>query len=164
MFTSLRSRLWLSYAIVITIALGIVALVVLAFLIRNPLVSRQIQERLKDAQNSVLTSPGQFIENPNALELIQLTYDVRLVMFDSEHNLIFDSHPDEPQLPFPRRNAFGRATQTARDETGRPWLYTVNRLSHDRILMVAAPRPRVPVLNVFTDQFLLPVIEGGLIA
>ena len=29
---------------------------------------------------------------------------------------------------------------------------------------VAAPRPRVPVLNVFGDTFLLPVLEGGLIA
>jgi len=44
------------------------------------------------------------------------------------------------------------------------WLYTFQRASRDRILVVAAPRPRVPVLNIFTDQFLIPVLEGGLIA
>ena len=164
MFTSLRSRLWLSYAIVITIALGIVTLVTLAFLIRNPVLSRQTQERLKAAQNSVLANPDQFIENPSALAQIKQTYNVRLVMFDSGHNLIFDSNPNDPKLPFPRRNIFGRVAQTARDEKGQLWLYTFKRLSQGQILVVAAPRPRVPVLNAFADALLLPVIEGGLIA
>ncbi len=43
MFTSLRSRLWLSYALVITVALSVVAGVLLAYLFRNPLLSRQTQ-------------------------------------------------------------------------------------------------------------------------
>ena len=30
--------------------------------------------------------------------------------------------------------------------------------------MVAAPRPRVPIVNIFADQFLLPIVEGGVIA
>jgi len=164
MFTSLRSRLWLSYAIVIIIALGIVALVTLAFLIRNPVLSRQTQERLKVAQNSVLANPNQFIENPSALDQIKQTYKVRLVMFDSERNLIFDSNPNDPKLPFPRRNIFGRTAQVARDGNGQVWLYTFNRLSQGQVLVVAAPRPRVPVLNAFADALLIPVIEGGLIA
>ena len=164
MFTSLRSRLWLSYAIVITIALGIVALVTLAFLIRNPLASRQIQQHLKDAQTVVAAHPDKFIADPNALAQIKQSYDVRLVMFDAKRNLIFDSNPNDPKLPFPRRNILGRGAQNARDGNGQVWLYTFKRLSQDRILVIAAPRPRVPVLNVFADQFLLPVIEGGLIA
>jgi signal transduction histidine kinase len=57
-----------------------------------------------------------------------------------------------------------RNIQTARDENGETWLYTFKRLSQDRILVVAAPRPRVPVLNIFTDELLLPIVEGGLIA
>ncbi len=164
MFTSLRSRLWLSYAIVITIALGIVTLVTLAFLIRNPVLSRQTQERLKAAQNSVLANPDQFIENPSALAQIKQTYNVRLVMFDSGRNLIFDSNPNDPKLPFPRRNIFGRVAQIARDANGQVWLYAFKRLSQGQVLVVAAPRPRVPVLNAFADALLLPVIEGGLIA
>ena len=50
MFTSLRSRLWLSYAFVIAIALSIVAIVMLIFLIRNPFASREIQQRLRTAR------------------------------------------------------------------------------------------------------------------
>src|SRR6266498_3515187 len=164
MFTSLRSRLWLSYALVITVALGIVALVILAFLVRNPVFSRQVQDRLKAAQNSVITNSQQFIENPNALAQIKQIDNVRLVMFDSGRHVIFDSNPNDPKLPFPRRNILGRAAQTARDAKGQLWLYMFKRLSPDRILVVAAPRPRVPVLNVFADALLIPVMEGGLIA
>ncbi len=164
MFTSLRSRLWLSYAIVITIALGIATLVILAFLIRNPVLSRQTQERLKAAQNSVLASPNQFIENPSALDQIKQTYNVRLVLFDSGRNLIFDSNPNDPKLPFPRRNIFGRVAQIARDGNGQLWLYTFKRLSQNKIIVVAAPRPRVPLLNAVADALLVPVLEGGLIA
>jgi signal transduction histidine kinase len=164
MFTSLRSRLWLSYAVVITIALAIVTLILLVFLLRNPLASRQIQERIQEAQNSILANPQQFTGNPNAIEQLKQTYDVRVLVFNSQRNLVFDSNPNDPKIPFPRRNIFGRAAQTARDEKGQLWLYTFKRVTPDRILIVAAPRPRVAVLNIFADQFLIPVLEGGLIA
>jgi signal transduction histidine kinase len=77
---------------------------------------------------------------------------------------VFDSNSNTPPLPFPRRNLLGRNVQTSRDANGEVWLYTSKRLSNDRILVLAAPRPRVPVLNLFTDQLLLPIVEGGLIA
>ena len=164
MFTSLRSRLWLSYAFVITIALSIVAIVLLIFLIRNPFASREIQQRLRTAQDLVVATPQQFIDNPNSLEGITQTYNVRTLIFNSAHQLVFDSNSKTPPLPFPRKNLLGRNVQTARDANGGVWLYTFQRLSSDRILVVAAPRPRVPVLNIFTDQLLLPIVEGGLIA
>ena len=164
MFTSLRSRLWLSYAFVIAIALSIVAIVMLVFLIRNPFASREIQQRLRNAQDLVIATPQQFIDNPNSLEGITQTYNVRTLVFNSARQLVFDSNPNTPPLPFPHRNLLGRNVQTARDANGEVWLYTFKRLSGDRILVVAAPRPRVPVLNIFTDQLLLPIVEGGLIA
>jgi signal transduction histidine kinase len=164
MFTSLRSRLWLSYAIVITIALSIVTVVLFVFLLRNPLLSRQVQQRLKDAQNSAVANAAQFVENPGGLDQIEQTYNVRLILFDSQRNQVFDTNPSDPKLPFPRRTILNRISKFARDEKGQVWLYTFKRLSPDRILVVAAPRPRVPVLNVFADVLLLPVIEGGLIA
>ena len=85
-------------------------------------------------------------------------------VFNSDRDLVFDTNPDAPALPFPRRNLLGRNAQKARDANGEVWLYTFKRLSQDRILVVAAPRPRVPVLNIFTDELLLPMLEGGVIA
>lgn len=164
MFTSLRSRLWLSYAFVITIALGIVAIVLFVFLIRNPLLSRQTQERLRTAQSLITSNPRDFIDNPDSLERLTQTYGVRVLVFNSARELVFDSNPNDPGLPFPRRNLLGRNSQVTMDASGNPWLYTSSRMQNGRLLVVAAPRPRVPLLNIFTDELLLPILEGGLIA
>src|SRR4026207_1576442 len=123
MFTSLRSRLWLSYAFVITIALSTVAIVMLVFLIRNPFASREIQQRLKTAQSLITATPQKFIDNPNSLEELTQTYNVRTLVFNSARQLVFDSNSNIPPLPFPRRNVLGRNVQNARDANGEVWLY-----------------------------------------
>jgi len=164
MFTSLRARLWLSYAFVITIALGIVLVVLFAFLIRNPRLSRQTQQQLRTAQSLISANPQDFIDNPSSLENITETYNVRVLLFNSKREQVFDSNSNDPGLPFPRRNLLNRNSQVAVDTTGKAWLYTFSRLPDGRVLVVAAPRPRVPVLNIFTDELLVPIIQGGLIA
>ena len=164
MFTSLRARLWLSYALVTTIALSIVTVVLFVFLIRNPVLSRQTQERLRNALSLIIANPQDFINDPTALEGIKQTYAVRVLVFNTARDLLLDSNPNDAQLPFPRRNILGRNGQTVVDANGRAWLYAVSRLTNGNVLVVAAPRPRVPILNIFTDQFLLPILQGGLIA
>jgi signal transduction histidine kinase len=165
MFTSLRSRLWLSYAFVITIALGIVLIALLVFLIRNPVLARRVQERLKTAQNLITATSQKFIANPQLLEEIAQKHDVRVLLFNANRDLLFDTDPDASGLSFPRRSLLGRSPQRIRDAEGTIWLYTSRRLARDRILMVAAPRPpKVPVLDIFKDELLVPILEGGVIA
>jgi two-component system, OmpR family, sensor kinase len=164
MFTSLRSRLWLSYAILIAVALGITLAVFLVFLIRDPLASRHVQEQLRQVQNIILADPQHYIDAPATVDQLKQTYGVRVMFFDSKRDLVLDSNPGEPALPFPRRNILSRPAQNARDALGKPWLYSSKRLSPDRILVVAAPRPRVAIWGIFTDQFLIPVLEAGLTA
>lgn len=164
MFTSLRARLWLSYALVITMALSIVTIVLFVFLLRNPVLSRQTQERLRGALNLVIANPQAFIDDPAALERLKQTYDVRVLVFNTARELLLDSNPNDAQLPFPRRNILGRNGQTVVDANGGVWLYAVSRMPNGLVLVITAPRPRVPVLNIFADQFLSPIIQGGLIA
>ena len=164
MFTSLRARLWLSYAFVITVALTIVAIVLFIFLIRNPVLTRQTQQQLKTVQGLITANPQGYVDNPTALEKTAQEYDVRLLLFNSDRRMLFDSNSDDARLPFPRRNILNRNAQNAVDANGQVWLYSTARLSDGRILVVTAPRPRVPVLNVFADEFLLPILEGGAIA
>ena len=165
MFTSLRARLWLSYALVTTIALSIVTIVLFIFLIRNPVLSRQTQEQLRSAQRLIITSPQDFINDPTALERLKQTYDVRVLVYNTARELLLDSNPNDAQLPFPRRNILGRNQQTAIDANGQVWLYVVSRLADRNVLVVAAPRPpQASILNIFADQFLLPILQGGLIA
>lgn len=165
MFTSLRARLWLSYALVTTIALSIVTVVLFVFLIRNPVLSRQTQERLRSALSLIIANPQEFINDPAAIERIKQTYAVRVLVFNPARDLLLDSNPNDAQLPFPRRNILGRNGQTVVDENGQAWLYAVSRLANRNILVIAAPRPpQASILNIFADQFLLPILQGGLIA
>jgi len=164
MFTSLRSRLWLSYAVLVSVSLIIVALVLLIFLIRNPLLSRQTQQQLRTALNSITASPARSLNNQLELQRLAEAHDVRILVFNTSRQLLFDTQVEEGSLPFPRRNLLNRTSQTAVDANGNVWLYGLARLGDGRVLVVAAPRPRVPVLNVFADEFLSPIIQGGLIA
>jgi signal transduction histidine kinase len=164
MFTSLRSRLWLSYAFVIAVALTIVALVLFVFLIRNPVLTRQLQQQLKIVQNLILASPQDYLDQPDTLQKFAQENKVRVLVFNKARINQLDSNPNDSPFPSPRRNLLNRNSQTAIDAKGTVWLYSTSRLPDGRILVVAAPRPRVPILNVFADEFLLPVIEGGGIA
>ena len=164
MFTSLRSRLWLSYAFVITLALGIVAIVFLAFLLRNPFASREIQQQMRITEGLIAAAPQKFIDDPRSLQEITQTNNVRVLIFNAARQVVYDSSSNAPPLPFTRRNLLGRNVQNARDANGQIWLYRVRQLSPDRILVLAAPRPRVPALNIFTDELLLPILQAGLIA
>ena len=164
MFTSLRFRLWLSYAFVVTVSLLIVALVVLVFLIRNPLLSRQTQQQLRSVQSMISADPQGVVDDPARLQKLADAQHVRILVFNTSRQLLLDTAASTASLPFPRRNLLNRPSQTAVDASGTVWLYSAARLADGRVLVVAAPRPRVPVLNVFADEFLKPIIQGGLIA
>jgi signal transduction histidine kinase len=138
--------------------------VLFAFLLRNPVATRQLQQQLKVVENLILASPQDYIANPNTLQKFAQENKVRVLVYTNARVSLLDSNPNDPQLPAPRRNIFGRNSQTALDRKGAVWLYTTSRLPDGRILVVAAPRPRVPVLNIFADEFLLPILEGGGIA
>ncbi len=115
MFTSLRSRLWLSYALVITVALTIVAIVLLAFLIRNPVLTRQTQQQLRTVKNLIVENPEKYLNDPVLLENITTTYGVRILVFNLSREIVFDTNPNDPQIPFPRRNLLNQSAQVALD-------------------------------------------------
>lgn len=73
MLTSLRSRLWLSSALVISIALGVVSIVLILYIIRNPLVFRQEAARLLVVQSIILREQGKWINSQP--ENIQTYFD-----------------------------------------------------------------------------------------
>jgi signal transduction histidine kinase len=164
MFTSLRSRLWLSYAVVIAVALGAVAVVLLAYLIRNPVLARQTQQQLVSVRDLIQTAPQRFINNPDLLLEVSQANNVRILLFDQSRETVMDTNPEEPQIPFPRRNVLERNTQVTVDAEGNAWLYAYSRLPNGQILVVAAPRPRVQVLGIFADEFFGPIVQAGLIA
>lgn len=161
MFSSLRARLWLSYALLIVTALAVVAIVLILYLLRNPLLYRQLFVRLSAAEN-VLAAQTQPLSR---IDTVAQALGVRVMLFDANGALIKDSDAGSPAISLPARSLLSRAASTARDSSGKVWLYSLKHLSDGSWLLVAAPRPKiVPVLAVLTDELSLPLLEGGVIA
>jgi two-component system OmpR family sensor kinase len=167
MFSSLRARLWFSYAVLILAALLIVVAVLFIYLLRNPILYRQAISRLK-AVETIVTSRdlGQFDPDlSRQLENTAQTFDVRIIQFSEDRRVLVDANPGNfPELSFPQPGRLLRANPIVRDANGKAWLYTLTQLPDRTWLMVAVQRPRVSVLGFLTDEFLPPFIQGGVIA
>ncbi|MCF6278600.1 MAG: HAMP domain-containing histidine kinase, partial [Anaerolineales bacterium] len=168
MLTTLRSRLWLTYALLIVTALGVVMLVLVLYLLRNPLLYRQTLTKLKTIESVILTRQNEFVGLPER-ELQQIltradaNFDVRLVLFDAHNMLLFDTRAEAGQIALPRLEAL-RNNSTLRDDSGQYWVYTLSRLENGQRLMAAVPRPKVKILTVLRDELLPPFWGAGGIA
>jgi signal transduction histidine kinase len=167
MFTSLRSRLWLSYAFIIVTALGLVAMILFVSQLLNPTSYRQTLERLQAVQTIV--SERENVPQSQSIsvsaEKASRTFNVRVLLFSKDKQLILDTDAERGvTLPFPARRIQNRTTPLLRDENKVAWLYSMEQLSDGSYLMVASPRPRVSILNVFRDEFLPLILQGGIFA
>lgn len=166
MFTSLRSRLWLTYALLIAAALFVVAVVFLIYVIRNPLVYRQAIQKLNAVQGVLLARQEEW-ENlpPQRLEAVLArqgkTLQTRILLLDEKRVVIADSDPLAPQLNLRR---LARLNQTTNDANGQPWLFKSQRLESGVILVVAMPRPQPVFVNILTDELMPPLLVGGSVA
>ena len=167
MFSSIRARLWLSYAFLIVTALVVVAFVLILFLLRNPLLYRQTLDRIKAAE-SVIAPPGGQTLRPRIdtrLKGIADAFSVRILTFDANGFLLEDTAGGSPLISLPARALLKlNALPTVRDSTGKLWLYSARQLSDGTWLMVAAPRPKITTLSILTDELFIPLVEGGAIA
>lgn len=168
MFSSLRSRLWLSYAFIIVTALDVVAMILFVYLLRNPISYRQTLERLQAVRTIVAerenVPPSQSISV--SAEKASLTFNVRVLLFSRDKQLVLDTHSGQgTDLPFPpERKIFRRnAIPIVHDANKIAWLYSLEQFSDGSYLMVASPRPRISILNVF-DEFLPLILQGGIFA
>ncbi|MBI5351355.1 MAG: HAMP domain-containing histidine kinase [Chloroflexi bacterium] len=165
MFSSLRSRLWLSYALLIVTALGIVAATLFIYLLRNPLLYRQTLERLNAVQSVVVEQSSTNKPLSNVAEKASRTFNVRILLYSQDKQLIFDtSSTKKVGLPFPEQRFLLRNIPYARDEKGGLWLYSVQQLPDNTYLVVTSPRPRVSVVKVFTEDFMPLFLRSGLLA
>jgi two-component system OmpR family sensor kinase len=172
MFASLRSRLWLTYLLIIGVVLIIVGLAFVLFLFRNPPATRLKYEELNLLAAVILqredllssTSPQQV---QRSLELVDQRFGARVVILDPEGIVLADSRsPAEPPLPSSLRiqSNSPSSNQWFRDERGRIWLYVSRSLPEGNTLVVSALRPRIPLRSLLGDEFLRPFWRAGLIS
>jgi two-component system, OmpR family, sensor kinase len=169
MFSSLRSRLWWSYALVTLAALSVVAVVLFIYIIQNPSTYRQASARLTVVaallrKNEASLANFTPTELQARIEQVGNTYDTRIVLFNRKRQTIADSQAAQQnplQMPvLPRL----RAASVLRDQKGQNWLYIIQHLGNGDWLLVAVPRPAVPLLTVLSDELMLPILGAAVVA
>ncbi|MBN8654503.1 MAG: HAMP domain-containing histidine kinase [Anaerolineae bacterium] len=166
MFSSLRSRLWLSYAFIIVTALSVVTIVLFISLFQNPLLYRQTTERLRAVQ-AVLVERSKEAEAPPLSVLAARnaqTFNVRVVLYSKARDMVYDTADDLAPLVFPENKRITRVLPLVRDTNGTAWLYSIEKFPDGTFLMVTTPRPRNSILNIFGDEFMPVIVTSGVLA
>jgi len=126
MFASLRSRLWLSYALLIATALGVMVVAFVFYLWRNPLLYRQTLARLRMVESGIVKRQGEVLGQSLSIAMDRAAnaFDVRILLFDRSGELLKDTSPLEAGIELPGKRIFNREIPTLRDGAGNVWLYS----------------------------------------
>jgi signal transduction histidine kinase len=175
MVSSLRTRLWLSYAVLILVALSVVAVGLVIALQRNPLLYRQTVTRIYLAGSAI---------SFRLVELPKITADrvdkillreaearsLRLAILNADGSVLLEAGQGSaaalPRLPLPLISTEDDPNQAKlfRDAAGIDWLYTLDALENGRYLLTTAPRPVLRPRDIFRDEVLGPFMQAALVA
>ncbi len=167
MFSSLRARLWLSYAILVCIALGVAAILFLFYLWQDPVLYRPTLERLSAVQTVIQTrldgSAFTSREFETLLQRADAAFDVRLALV-RDKQVVFDTRPNAARLNLNRFPRLDRNLPLVRDADGQAWLYSLTEYPDGTGLLALAPRDRLPLLALLRNDLFAPFVRGGLLA
>jgi len=159
MASSLRSRLWLSYAAVILVALFVVTTGLVIALRNNPILYRQAVTRIFLAGTAISFRLDQspLLTNNRENNILQREADarnLRLVLLEANGSVTLDAGPgnESPLLKLPLP-----LTPTDQDTT-------LHSLSSKEFLLVATPRPVLRLRDIIRDDILGPFLQAALIA
>lgn len=174
MFNSLRSRLWLTYALLIALVLCLVGAAIAVVVYRSNLPLQQAAIRLQALRtNALLRLRSARDLDPATLQAL-LDRNVeqiqgRIVVLTTHGKVIADSMEGEG-VSLPELNDRSLKTEVGalprfyRDAQGRGWYYIIDGISPDRLAFFAVYRPRLQIFTIFRDQYLRPLVQGGVIA
>ena len=172
MASSLHSRLMVSYGLLITVLVFLFSAGSIFTLLRNPQVYENASLELRRAQQQIDPQTQRLDqlsadETALALQDIDQKFNVRAVLVQNETSLLSDSRSDTST---PLRLRSLRLTWLkqhneigmVRDESLHVWLVLVQPVSEQKDLILAARRPRLALLEFFTNEFLRPVTTSAI--
>lgn len=173
-FRSLRSRLFLTYLLIIGLVLGLIGLGLVLFLLSNPLQQQLVYRQLEFSMNALTRREGRALvalradDQVAAVARLDELIGARVVLVGPTGEVIADSQRDEDPLP-PGALKVISANKDAfrgqfRDSLASSWLYLSQMVSDRHWLVVATPRPTLRTLALWGDDLLIPVFRAGGVA
>jgi signal transduction histidine kinase len=169
MFSSLRSRLWLSYALVIGSNLLIIAMVLILYLIRNPLEYRKAMNHLREVETNLMAvGPALIRSNVETTKarLVEFAQEneVRIIIFDDQKKILVDTG-EGLQSAFPTSSLRSfRLNPVVRDVDNNAWLVVIRKITNQRWVEFAVLRPKVELLVILRDEIIPPFAIAGVTA
>ncbi len=176
MFASLRSRLLISYIVVVGFVLGVVGIGLLVYIIRNPYIDRQMYARLDQIadviyQRKILSNAGK-AQRLAILQRFGNEQGIRILVLSPNGEVVLDTE-DDSNLQFGLRsfmvNQSRRGIALDRDDV--PWLFVWRPLDDGGYFVIASMRPsRIHFLfsqrlrEILRDDLLPPLTRVGLVA
>jgi signal transduction histidine kinase len=173
MFTSLRTRLLLTYALVIMILICVLSVGIISSLRTNPLTYRQatqnlfsytnqIQQNLMEVEGSIDDLPQQirrFAEENNLwLAIVRLpdlmvvnTRDVEISQFNIKRTI--RNYPNDPQRIY-----------RISDAQKQTWLFTLRKINDNTFLFSGILQPNLPAFTLFRNELADPIFSAGTVA
>ena len=161
MFTSLRSRLWLTYAILVGVVLVIVIGALAVYVARSDLLTK-IQ--LTTVANRILQRPDIPLNSKEQLEefasRVDENIDMRVIVLDPLGKVLEDSRSDTEtkilDLKLPPVNQ-PRQVFEYEDESGRDWLYIFRKLPNSCTVVIATETQ--PIREVIASPIIRELIR-----
>ncbi len=172
MFNTLRSRLWLSYAMIVTILLVVCSIGLFIGLRQSPFLSRQVINQL-NVSSDLLVRRLEPILDLDSEELqaafLEETADatVQAAILDNEGDVIASTFQNNVDLIsfIQEQNSLQQASQSdvtlVEDQDEKEWLYQVSPLSGSLYLLTASAKPQYNY-RMMQDELLGPLIQAGL--
>jgi signal transduction histidine kinase len=175
MFASIRTRLWLSYVIVISAVIIGVIVAIFATISRSPLLYRQpiLMLRMSEAAlaNQLQTlSPVNIEKVQSVIENQAKIENLRFAVVDKAGSVIADSGkgiaPPIPPFSSPPvvTGSDPISFDTFRDGERTIWLYILRPLDENTYLMAASRRKELDLGFIIRDEIIGPIFRGSLVA
>jgi len=175
MYTSLRARLWLTYAIIILLILSILGIGIFVYIIRNPLIDRQALGRLDVALTVIQRQINERSILPREyqqyLNRISDSLAIRLILFSPEKDIILDSEPESPAIIWTNDELSLQKKGQVDDMNGKTWLYSSWVMPKGDLLVLALPRQgglqllrSLQLRETLREDFLPSFLRAGLVA
>ena len=98
------------------------------------------------------------------IEQVGQNSNVRIVIFNKKRQVVADSQSAQMgslQMPLLPRL---RISSVMKDQNSQYWLYIIQHLNDGDWLLVAVPRPAVPLLTVLSDELMIPILGAAVAA
>ncbi len=145
MYTSLRARLWLTYAIIILLILSILGIGIFVYIIRHPLIDRQALGRLDAALTVIQRQINERSILPRDyqqyLNRISDSLAIRLILFSPEKDTILDSEPESPAIIWANDDLSLQMKGQIDDMDGKTWLYSSWVMPKGDLLVIGSSSP-----------------------